>query len=206
MQRRTCRYRSSVTDMALLCHVIFRICEMSTYLSKRTAEKGAFLFTFSPVKGLFILNWNVFSWLKNCPTILINMQILSYSHWAQGTEGAVILVARFVSTASTFSSSCFATYSVKNIPWSQVCNGPIKFLTKTVWLTGHRLHFVVCWRLTARSQETGSEADAAARTHGGLIGLIDLHYRGLALRAGVSLCLCADLMPSISPQNQLTNT
>lgn len=91
-----------------------------------------------------------------------------------------------------------------------MCSGPIKFLTKAVWLSGHnpcvRLRFVVCrsLSLSAPSRETGSEAKAAAHAEGGLISLIDLHYRGYTLRARMSLRLCADLMPNISPQNQRT--
>lgn len=89
-----------------------------------------------------------------------------------------------------------------------MCSGPIKFLTKTVWLSGHNpcVRLVFCRlqkSLSAPGQETNCEAKAAAHTEGGLISLIDLHCRGYKLTARVNHRLCADLMPNISPRNQL---
>lgn len=92
-----------------------------------------------------------------------------------------------------------------------MCSGPIKFLTKTLWLSGHNplCESAFCSQLKslpAPSQETGGEAAAAAHTEGGLISLIDLHGGGFAVGARVRLRLCVDLMPDINPQNQLANT
>lgn len=57
------------------------------------------------------------------------------------------------------------------------------------------------------SRDTGGEAiAAAAHTEGGLISLIAPHHRGDTPGAWVSLHLGSDLMSSISPQNQLTNS
>lgn len=116
------------------------------------------------------------------------------------------MVARCVSTASTFSSSCFDTYSVKTFPEVKCAVGQ---LNSTLRLCGYqgitpvlRLFCSLLKSLCAPSQETGSEAEAAAHTEGGLISLIDLHSRGCTLRARISPRLYADLMSDISPQNQ----